>query len=216
MIPFLSQCPSSGGGGSGGGINQGAVLILFALLVGLWHAVKWAKKSWNVSERAYMNKTVKIIVMVALVGAIGLIAGTQLIESPAPVNQATTAPAMIPGSGLPKLLDLGSKSCIPCKRMAPVLDGLKNDYAGRFDVEFIDVWVKENAVKAKEFDINVIPTQIFFDKAGQELWRHEGFLGREEILAKWKDLGYDFVDAEPSEIERLELQGTVESGEALE
>jgi thioredoxin 1 len=216
MIPFLSQCPCSGGGGSGSGINQIAVLILFALVVGLWHAVKWAKKGWNASERAYMNKTVKIILIVALIGAIGLIAATQLIVPSGPVNQATTAPAAAPSSGLPKLLDLGSKSCIPCKMMAPVLEELKNDYAGRFDVEFIDVWVKENAVKAREFDINVIPTQIFFDEAGKELWRHEGFLGREEILARWKDLGYDFVDAEPSETERLKPQGMVESGEALE
>ena len=30
--------------------------------------------------------------------------------------------------------------CIPCKKMAPILDELKEEYEGRLDVEFIDVW----------------------------------------------------------------------------
>jgi thioredoxin 1 len=37
----------------------------------------------------------------------------------------------------------------------------------------------------------MIPTQIFFDTAGKELFRHEGFFAREDILLKWKELGVD-------------------------
>ncbi len=90
---------------------------------------------------------------------------------------------------LPKLLDLGAHKCIPCKKMAPILEELKKEYKGIFDVEFIDVWDKENAKKAEEYKIESIPVQIFFDSDGKEVWRHEGFFSKEEILAKWKELG---------------------------
>jgi thioredoxin 1 len=38
----------------------------------------------------------------------------------------------------------------------------------------------------------MIPTQIFFDAEGRELFRHTGFLAKEDILAKWKELGVPF------------------------
>jgi thioredoxin 1 len=99
---------------------------------------------------------------------------------------------------LPKLLDLGATQCIPCKMMAPLLEELKKEYAGRMEVEFIDVWQKENAEKAKKYGIESIPTQIFFDPAGKELWRHTGFISKEDILAKWKELGFDFAQGAPA------------------
>lgn len=92
----------------------------------------------------------------------------------------------------PKLLDLGAKQCIPCKKMAPILDELTKEYKGVFDVEFIDVWQPENKEKAKAHGVQSIPTQIFFDVTGNELWRHEGFLSKEDILKKWKELGFAF------------------------
>jgi thioredoxin 1 len=97
---------------------------------------------------------------------------------------------------LPKLVDLGASKCIPCKKMAPILEELKKEYAGVFDVEFIDVWQKENAKKAEEYKIESIPTQVFLDPKGKELWRHVGFFSKEEILAKWKELGFDFKPKE--------------------
>ncbi len=91
------------------------------------------------------------------------------------------------GQALPRLLDLGAKSCVPCKMMAPILAELKSDYAQWFRTEFIDVW--QNPDAAGEYGIRVIPTQIFYDASGQELHRHEGFLGKNDILAKWKEHG---------------------------
>ena len=100
-----------------------------------------------------------------------------------------------PGEGpaiaadLPRLLDLGADKCIPCKMMAPILEELRHEYAGRFEVEFIDVW--KNPTTAKPYGVRVIPTQIFFAADGTELFRHEGFFGREDILGKWRELGLD-------------------------
>jgi thioredoxin 1 len=101
---------------------------------------------------------------------------------------AAAAWAAEPGK-LPKLVDLGADKCIPCKAMAPILQELKKEYAGRMDVEFIDVWKNPDAGKA--YRLKLIPTQIFFDATGKERFRHEGFYGKQDILGKWKELGVD-------------------------
>ncbi|MBA4388164.1 MAG: hypothetical protein C0404_09300 [Verrucomicrobia bacterium] len=90
---------------------------------------------------------------------------------------------------LPKLVDLGSVSCIPCKLMAPILDEMKTNYAGKLDVEFIDVVQKP--AEGKKYAIKLIPTQIFIDASGKEFFRHEGFYSKDEILKKWKEIGVD-------------------------
>ncbi len=102
----------------------------------------------------------------------------------APVFVDTNTPAK---SGVPRLVDLGADKCIPCKMMIPVLADLKTNYVGQLEVEFIDVWKNPDA--GKPYKINLIPTQIFYDKTGKELFRHEGFFSKKDILAKWRDLG---------------------------
>ena len=101
---------------------------------------------------------------------------------------AACAPATPPQTkALPKLLDLGAGKCIPCKMMAPILEEMKKEYAGTLEVEFIDVWKNPDA--GKQYGIEVIPTQIFYDATGKELFRHIGFYAKADILAKWKELG---------------------------
>ena len=91
---------------------------------------------------------------------------------------------------LPKLVDVGADKCIPCIKMAPILDQLKEDFSGRMEVEFIDVWKRKE--DAATYNVRVIPTQIFYAADGTELFRHVGFIGREAILTKWQELGYKF------------------------
>jgi thioredoxin 1 len=108
------------------------------------------------------------------------------LASVATTNPPATSPDKRP---LPRLLDLGAGKCIPCKMMAPILDQIKKDYADQLEVEFIDVWKNPDA--AGQYGIKVIPTQIFYDATGKELFRHIGFFARNDILAKWKELGVD-------------------------
>ena len=89
------------------------------------------------------------------------------------------------GKGKPVLLELGSHSCIPCKQMMPILDELSKEQTA-FIVSFVDVWVTEGI--GQKYGIESIPTQIFFDAGGNELFRHVGFYPKEDILAKWKEL----------------------------
>lgn len=102
---------------------------------------------------------------------------------------------------LPRLLDLGADKCIPCKEMAPILEELKKDYAGVLEVEFIDVWKPENQQEAVKYGIKSIPTQIFYDSKGNELWRHVGFIAKEDILRKWKELGYDLKPVKTASVQ---------------
>jgi thioredoxin 1 len=108
-------------------------------------------------------------------------------SDPGAPSPAASSPVV--AAQLPKLLDLGADKCIPCKLMAPILAEFKRDYADRFVTEFIDVWKTPDA--GKQYGVEMIPTQIFFDANGKELFRHVGFFGKEDILAKWKELGVD-------------------------
>jgi len=115
-------------------------------------------------------------------------AAASVVESePAPEETDASAVEVAKPKLLPKLLDLGADKCVPCKMMAPILEKLKKEYAGRVDVQFIDVWKKPQA--SRDYGIQMIPTQIFFDSTGKERFRHTGFMSREDILAKWKELG---------------------------
>jgi len=130
-----------------------------------------------------MQKSLAKIILCG--GAVLLGLTTLAAEKSAPVS--TNAPAQI---ALPRLVDLGADKCIPCKMMAPVLKDLKKEYEGQMLVDFIDVWKNPDA--GKPYKINLIPTQIFYDANGKELFRHQGFLSKEDILAKWKELGVNF------------------------
>jgi len=112
----------------------------------------------------------------------------QTSAQPPTAKPAKPAPAAKP-KALPKLVDLGAKSCIPCKMMAGVLDQLTKEYGGRLKVVFYDVW--ENPQAGKDYGIRVIPTQIFFDTSGKEFFRHEGYMPKEDILAAFKQHGID-------------------------
>jgi thioredoxin 1 len=98
---------------------------------------------------------------------------------------------------LPRLVDLGAGKCIPCKQMKPILDELKRDYPDQFETVFIDVW--ENREEGPKYGIRIIPTQIFFDASGKERFRHEGFMAKKDILAKWHELGVEVKEPAAAE-----------------
>ncbi len=88
---------------------------------------------------------------------------------------------------LPRLVDLGATSCIPCKMMTPILGELTNEYKGKLTVEFIDVRINSGA--AQKYGIQAIPTQIFYNANGKELYRHQGFYPKADIIAKLNEFG---------------------------
>jgi thioredoxin 1 len=143
-----------------------------------------------------MKNLWKIIIVLLLAASVAAVVVLKKKEnSQAIVNNSQTAAVQTQqpseAKKLPRLVDLGADKCIPCKLMAPILEEMKKDYAGIINVEFIDVWKEPD--RAKEYGISIIPTQIFFDASGKELFRHEGFFSKEDILGKWKEFGVELT-----------------------
>jgi thioredoxin 1 len=137
-----------------------------------------------------------LVIVVAAVGAIMVLREQPpcgCTMPPLPSNSEVTGNAVsesndpVAAQKLPRMIDLGRGTCIPCKAMAPILKEAKEEYKGRADIEFIDVG--ENPDQAQKYQIRLIPTQVFFDAEGKEVWRHEGFLSKEDIAKKLAEMG---------------------------
>ena len=102
-------------------------------------------------------------------------------------SSAVLVPTPAAAGRLPKLVDLGAGKCVACKKMGPILEEAKKLYEGKAEVVFIDVW--ENRDAAGPYGIRTIPTQIFFDAAGKEVFRHEGFFPMEDIQKQFESMG---------------------------
>ncbi len=111
---------------------------------------------------------------------------------------ATTAHAELPSataavvrralsSGKPTVIDLGARTCIPCRKMAPILESLAGEYRNRASVLFIDV--REDRAAADTFKVRMIPTQIFYNSQGKEVKRHIGFMDRPGMIRELKAAG---------------------------
>jgi thioredoxin 1 len=109
-------------------------------------------------------------------------------------QQAGRSNVTYAATGLPRLVDIGASICLPCILMAPSLEELKKEYAGRLEVEFIDAF--QNPGAKKQYDAFFCPTQVFIGASGKELFRHTGYYSKKDILAKWKELGVD-LEAPP-------------------
>jgi thioredoxin 1 len=93
----------------------------------------------------------------------------------------------IPVKGMPTLVDIGANLCIPCKMMEPILEKLQKTYKGKAAILFIDIY--DHREVAKSFKIQAIPTQIFYDRSGQEVYRHVGFMSEKAIVTQFKKMG---------------------------
>jgi thioredoxin 1 len=198
----MATCSCKGGDGS----EMLPLLVIVLLFIGFNLALSWFKKS-RMKGKPIMKHIKSIAIVAVLVVAVGAVVA---IKQSKKVTDAATPPLKIAGvsetalqpatpaelpappsgavQALPKLVDLGAGKCIPCKMMAPILEDFKKSHSDKFEVQFIDVW--QNPEPGKQYGIRVIPTQIFFAPDGKELFRHEGFFGKEDILAKWKELGF--------------------------
>ena len=185
-IPVVPCCPENGGGNL-----MPLLLVVAVLLAGHLVLRAFKNRKGNPEMKNFKNPAI----VAAVVVAAGLVFALKHNQARSSESASAAAAAGGPASAeattaaLPRLVDLGADKCIPCKQMAPILEDLKTTYAGQLEVEFIDVWKNPDA--GGQYGIRVIPTQIFFDVQGKELFRHEGFFGKDDMLAKWNELGVD-------------------------
>jgi thioredoxin 1 len=179
MYRIMQQiCPCPG--------NECNPLVLLAVIAGTGLLIQWLHGIIKKGGPHVMDKLMKIAIVAAL--SVGVVVAVA-VRTNRSGGKATAelGPDRLTGKGRPALIDLGADTCIPCKLMAPVLDSLKTEYAGALDVHFINL--NQNPGAGALYHISVMPTQVFYDASGKELFRHEGFFAKEDILAKWKELG---------------------------
>ena len=125
-----------------------------------------------------MSPKTRKILLVALVVVlvIGVFAVKKITEGqtpePAPVEQGELPLEVtsidfgeLKSYGQPIMLDFGSESCGPCQAMRPALEAMYEEMKGKVVIQYTDV--RANPEAAQNYPVQVIPTQIFFDKEGK-------------------------------------------------
>jgi thiol-disulfide isomerase/thioredoxin len=90
-------------------------------------------------------------------------------------------------SGKPSMVDFGASGCRPCDMMAPILKTLESRYEHKANILFVHV--REQQVLGARYGIEGIPSQVFFDKDGREVFRHVGFYPADQIERQLAEMG---------------------------
>ena len=117
----------------------------------------------------------------------GLIAFLLLLQAPALATGTTPHDVRKAiASGKPTLIQFGTSHCETCTKMKPTLEAVTREYVGRVNVLYVDVELE--AALGRRFQVQRLPTQIFFDGTGAERKRNTGTLDREDIAAILSEL----------------------------
>ncbi len=87
-------------------------------------------------------------------------------------------------SDTPVVVDFWAEWCMPCKMVAPVLDQISQDYAGRLKIAKVNV--DDAGEIAQKYNIVSIPTLLLF-KDGNVVGQQVGAVPRETIEGLFKD-----------------------------
>ncbi len=95
----------------------------------------------------------------------------------------------LPVKGMVTMIDLGKKTCTQCKMMAPILEKLEKEYKGKAAIVFINLL--DDPEQQYRFELKALPTQIFFNREGKEVYRHTGFMSEKTIVDQLKKMGVE-------------------------
>jgi len=127
--------------------------------------------------------------LIALVFISSVLSCSSPEEQPLPSDITQIPLDRVLGNGKPTLAEFGWRTCIPCKAMKPILEELAVENKGKVNVIIVEVYDHEDL--SRQYNIRGIPTQIFFDKNGKEVYRHAGYLAKENIQTVLSDIGVD-------------------------
>ena len=140
-------------------------------------------------ERLDMKHIPKILIMISLLTFAFACSGQDTDTTKLGVNQILNKDKSDTLKAMITFVELGSVKCIPCRKMQPVMKAIEDKYDDQIKVIFYDVWKSDQRKYAEEYDIRLIPTQVFLNKDGKEIFRHEGFFPEESIDKFLKEQG---------------------------
>ena len=105
-------------------------------------------------------------------------------DGPVSVTDATFT-TEVERSSVPVLLDLWAEWCGPCHMLAPTIDQLSSEMAGRVKVAKLNI--DENPGTANRFGVRSIPTLLVL-KGGKEIDRLVGVQPKQEILRRLENV----------------------------
>jgi thioredoxin 1 len=111
----------------------------------------------------------------------------QNLTTPPPATNTSEEFKKALQSGRPILVDFGANNCMPCRQIRPTLKELGKEYTDKANILVIDVYKYKEL--ASEYKVQVIPTLVFFDKSGKEVFRHVGAWDKASIVGKLKEAG---------------------------
>lgn len=92
------------------------------------------------------------------------------------------------GQGYPVMFEFGKGSCKACKEMGELIYRLKKSHP-HYRLFYIDIGRDRKA--AADHGIQMIPTQLFFNGEGKEVYRHVGGFTTEGFMQTLKKYGFD-------------------------
>lgn len=84
-------------------------------------------------------------------------------------------------SGTWTVVEFGGPTCVPCRKMQPILADLQKQFGARAQIR--NFYVTQYAKEARPYRIVAMPTQVVFDPGGREVARHIGSWDKAEFLA---------------------------------
>jgi thioredoxin len=119
-----------------------------------------------------------------LIGLFCLVLGFLVVWQACPIQAiASTA-----GQGKPAIYDFGRGMCYSCIEMGKILDSVKGKYGNQIEVRL--VMAENDEALFKQYKVMLIPTQVFLDASGKEVFRHIGLYPEKDLVAKLKELNF--------------------------
>ncbi len=87
----------------------------------------------------------------------------------------------------PLVADFGMKRCQQCIAQGKIMDELNAEVAGKVLTRFVHI--KEEVAVTAEYQVMMVPTIIFFDASGKELYRNVGLMKKDDLMGKLRELG---------------------------
>jgi thioredoxin 1 len=93
-----------------------------------------------------------------------------------------------PAQSRPILYDFGSGRCYSCQQMEKILQAVKERYGSQVDIRL--VYVEKDKDLARRYKVVLIPTQVFVDASGKEVFRHMGLFPQDKLVEKLQELKF--------------------------